>query len=86
MKGILSIWGPRALGLAAAWVVGEAAKRGLTLDPEELTVAMIATYSFLHRVISRKTNPGDAAKSILVQEDKTTVAAGVDYHGNAVPR
>lgn len=65
---------PRLAGIAASYVVGEAAKRGLTLDPAETVAAMLAAYAFVHRFVSKYTNPGDATKSALIVEDKAKVA------------
>ena len=74
LVGMLSTWGPRVAGVAASAVVGKAAQHGLTLDPVETTSLMIATYAYLHRAISKKVNPGDATKSVLVTQDKEETA------------
>ena len=66
---------PRLTGAAASFVVGEASKHGLTLDPAETTAAMIATYAFVHRAVSKYTNPGDATRSVLIAEDRASIAA-----------
>lgn len=66
---------PRLAGILAAYLVGEAAKRGLTLDPEQTTAIMLGAYAFLHRAISKHTNPGDATRTVLIAEDKAIVAA-----------
>jgi hypothetical protein len=70
LKAMLSIWGPRVAGVAGAYAVGEAAKHGLTLDQEQVTGIMLGVYAYLHRAISKKVNPGDATKSVLVKQDK----------------
>lgn len=70
LKAMLAIWGPRAAGAVGAYAVGEAAKHGLTLDQEQVTGLMIGAYAYLHRAISKKINPGDATKSVLVKQDK----------------
>jgi hypothetical protein len=61
---------PRAAAILAAWLAAEGAKRGLTLDPEELAVLILAVYAAVHRLLSRYLNPGDATKSTLIREDK----------------
>ncbi|MCY7380687.1 MAG: hypothetical protein LH467_15270 [Gemmatimonadaceae bacterium] len=65
---------PRLAGILAAYLVGEAGKRGLTLDPEQTTTLMIAAYAFLHRAISKHTNPGDATKTSIIDYQKRIVA------------
>lgn len=76
------IWLPRILGILAAWLVGWAAKHELTLDQDQVTTLMIAAYAFLHRAISKKVNPSDAAKSVLVEEGKAAVT--VEQYANSL--
>lgn len=75
MKALFAIWGPRLFGVIASFVVGKAAERGLTLDPAEVTTLAIATYALMHRLVSKKVNPGDAAKAAVVVEEKAVVAS-----------
>ncbi len=67
---------PRAAGILAGYLVGEAAKHGLTLDPEQITALMLVGYAFVHRLISKYTNPGDATKSAIIDYQKAIVRAG----------
>jgi hypothetical protein len=73
MDSMWRVFLPRIAAILAAWLVGWAADHQLTLDQEQVTIAMLSVYAFLHRVISRWVNPGDATKSVLVEEDKITV-------------
>jgi hypothetical protein len=72
---MLNAFIPRIAAVLAAWLAAEAAKRGLTLDPEELAVLILAVYAASHRLLSRYINPGDAAKSAVIEADKDLVAA-----------
>ncbi len=61
-KGFLKVVGPRLVAIAAAWVSAEITKRfNVTVEPESLTVIMLGTYAGVHKAISAKVNPGDAA-------------------------
>lgn len=71
--GLLTKYAPRLLGALAALIVGKAAQKGLTLDPAEVTTGMIAVYALGHRLVSKKLNPGDATKDVLIQQDKDIV-------------
>ena len=70
---MLNAFLPRLAALLAAWLVAEAAKRGLTLDPEELAVLILSAYALVHRLLSRWLNPGDAAKGAIIAEEKRVV-------------
>lgn len=65
---------PRLAGILAAYLVGEAGKHGLTLDQEQVVALMLLAYAWVHRLISKYTNPGDATKTALIAEDKAKVA------------
>lgn len=75
IKDAVPIWLPRIAGILAAWLVGWAAKHEFTLDEDQVTTLMIAAYAFLHRAISKRINPSDATKSVLVKEGQATVDA-----------
>ena len=72
----VTVWLPRITGILAGYAVGEAAKHGITLDQEQVNALMIATYFTVHRLLSRWLNPGDSAKTALVEHQKAVVAAG----------
>lgn len=76
---------PRLAGILAGYLVGEAAKRGLTLDLAETTALMLAAYAAGHRIVSRYTNPGDATRTPLIRKDKATVAASASDGVGAMP-
>lgn len=62
LKGIAKVIGPRLVAVAAGWLSAELAKRfGAVVEPESLTAIMIGTYAGVHKAISAKVNPGDAA-------------------------
>jgi hypothetical protein len=74
---ILSAIVPRALGIAAAWLTQKAAeKTGVIVDPASLTAAGLVAYAAIHRAVSSKLNPGDAASRRMVNADKNAVASG----------
>lgn len=73
MGGFVAVWIPRLVGILGSLAAGKAAEVGLTLDPAELTTLAITTYALLHRAISKKLNPGDAAKQAVVEKEKSTV-------------
>lgn len=75
MGSLIRIFAPRIAAIIGAWVGGELAKGEVTIDPETVTVIMLAIYAFLHRVISRYVNPADATRSVLVEEGKEHVTA-----------
>jgi hypothetical protein len=76
---------PRLAGILAGYLVGEAAKRGLTLDLAQTTALMLAAYAAGHRLISRYTNPGDATRTALILKDKALVAAPAAEGVGAAP-
>jgi hypothetical protein len=74
---ILSAILPRVIGIGAAWITQKTAeKTGIVVDPASLNVAALAAYALVHRAVSSKLNPGDAAKPRMVEADKAAVATG----------
>jgi hypothetical protein len=76
-SALIAAYLPRILGVAAAMVttkLGE--KTGVIVDPSSLVVAGLAAYAGVHRAASTKLNPGDAAKSRMIDADKVAVATG----------
>lgn len=68
---------PRALGIGAAFVttkLGE--KTGIVVDPASLQLAGLTAYAAVHRIVSAKMNPGDAAKPKMIVADKDAIATG----------
>lgn len=75
LKGIAKTVGPRLIAVAAAWISAEITKRfQVTVEPETLTVIMMGTYAGVHKAVSAKVNPGDAATE--------RVAEGIDAAAN----
>lgn len=73
LDGFAAKWLPRLAGVLAGWIVGWAANHKLTLDVEEVAGLVLLAYQFVHRLISKYTNPGDATKSVLIADDKAKV-------------
>lgn len=80
MNWLSKVWrtfGSRALGLGAALATQKLAeKTGIIVDPDQLTVAAIAGYAVVHRAVSSKLNPGDAASNRMATAEKSAVATG----------
>lgn len=79
MKWILSaltVAGPRVVAAGAAVLVTKAAQHGLTLDPVEVGGFLLGVYGLVHKAISSKVNPGDAAKGRLATAEKDAVEVG----------
>lgn len=74
VKNAIPVWVPRVVGVLAAWLVGWAAEHKMALDEETIVVLMLAAYSFLHRAISNRVNPGDAATSSVAKQEKAQAA------------
>ncbi len=75
MTQTIAIWLPRVLGVIASGIAGKAAEHGISVDPATVTGLMLAVYAGVHRLASKHLNPGDSAKSVLIKEEKATVAA-----------
>lgn len=76
---------PRLAGILAAYLVGKAATYGFTLDPVEMATAMIALYAFVHRAVSKRTNPGDATTTVLIRDDKAVLQSAQPTRDNSGP-
>ena len=77
MNALISAWLPRILGVAATWATTRIAeKTGIIVDSGSLVIAGVAAYSAVHRAVSTKMNPGDAAKPRMVEADKNAVDTG----------
>lgn len=74
LTGILRVIGPRVAGVLAGWASAKLAEKQITVDPATLIAIATATYAGVHKVISAKVNPGDAATG--------RVAAGIDAAAN----
>ena len=74
--------GPRLVGAvasaAAGWIFIHT-KGAVTVDPTqvvEIGTTMIGAYAATHRLISAKTNPGDAPSGTMKDADKNALATG----------
>lgn len=67
-------WFPRVAAVVASFLVAKAAEMGFTLDAETVTAIMLMAYALVHRLISKSVNPGDAVKTVIVDQEKATVA------------
>lgn len=72
----LTTVGPRVLAAGAAVLVGKAAQHGVTLDPTEMTGLILGSYAAIHKAISSKVNPGDAAKGRVANAEKDAANTG----------
>lgn len=76
-KNLLSIFAPRLLGAAAAWGAAKVSESsGVAVDPASLTAIGLAAYSLVHKAVSSKTNPGDAASRRVTEAVKDAAATG----------
>lgn len=73
---ILTILGPRVLGAAAGAAAGKLAEKGITVDPATLIGIALSTYALVHKAVSAKVNPGDAATGRMVTAEKTAEDLG----------
>lgn len=76
-SALIAAYLPRLLGVGAAWAttrLGE--KTGIVVDPGSLVIAGVSAYAAVHRIVSSKINPGDAAKTRMVTADKDAIATG----------
>jgi hypothetical protein len=75
--GLLKTYLPRLLGIGAGWATTKIAeKTGLIVDPASLNAAALAAYATVHRVVSSKVNPGDAATKELATAEKDAARTG----------
>ena len=62
MGDIIQTYIAQIVAIPAAFVVGYAAKYGLTLDAQQFAGLMIAAYAIIERLVAAKANPTNAAK------------------------
>lgn len=74
LGGILKVIGPRLLAAIAAMASTKLAEKGITVDPATLVGIGLGTYAAVHKALSAKVNPGDAATG--------RVATGIDKAAN----
>lgn len=59
---ILKTYGPRVVGAAAGVAAAKITeKTGISVDPATLVGVALAAYAAVHKGVSAKVNPGDAA-------------------------
>jgi len=69
-----AIWLPRVLGVVAGVVASKLTEMsGVVVDPVALQGIALAVYSLVHRGISSKVNPVDAASEPAVREGRRAV-------------
>lgn len=73
---ILTIAGPRVLGAAAAWAATKLAEKGIVTDPSTLIGIALSAYAVVHKAVSSKVNPGDAASGRMATAEKEAAAEG----------
>ncbi len=75
-SAMLSTVAPRLVAAVASVIVTKALAHGVTLDPTETTGAMLAAYAAIHKAISSRVNPGDAAKGRVAAAEKKAANDG----------
>lgn len=69
-KKLLVLIGPRLVAAVTGIVAGKLAEKGITVDPATITGIALGTYATVHKVISSKVNPGDAASGRIATAEK----------------
>lgn len=73
---ILRVLGPRALGILAGYASTKLAEKGVTADPATLIAIGTTVYAAVHKAISSKVNPGDAANGRVANAEKRAADLG----------
>lgn len=73
---LFRVLGPRALGIAAGWISTKLAERGVTTDPATLIALGTTVYATVHKAVSSKVNPGDAASGRVATAEKKAADFG----------
>jgi hypothetical protein len=79
MNFFTKIWtllGPRIIAAAAGGAATKLAERGVTIDPATLVSIGLATYGVVHKIVSSKVNPGDAASGRVAAAEKRASETG----------
>ena len=69
-----SVWIPKVAAFLAALAVAYAAKRGFTLDTDQVTVIFVAVLGIVKTVLGRYMNPGNVNAPELVEPQRREVA------------
>jgi ABC-type antimicrobial peptide transport system permease subunit len=77
-----TILGPRVLGVLAAGAAAKLAEKGIIADPATLIGIALGTYAIVHKAVSSKVNPGDAAVPSLAKAEQVAVDAGTTVKVN----
>jgi hypothetical protein len=76
-SNILRTFGPRAAAAGAAIAADKIARStGVVVDPATLTGLALAVYAAVHKGISAKVNPGDAANGRVASAEKVAADNG----------
>ena len=75
-KNTLKILGPRVLGAAAGLAAAKLAEKGVTVDPATLIGISLGAYAAVHKAVSSKVNPGDAAEGRVATAEKKAADQG----------
>lgn len=76
LKTVAQTLGSRLIAVVVSVVVAKAAQKGLTLDPAEVGGLVLGAYATVHRGVSSRINPGDAAKGRLADAEKDASDTG----------
>jgi hypothetical protein len=74
MGDLLKTYLAQIVAIPAAFVVGYAAKHGLTLDQQQVAGLMIAAYAVVERLVAAKTNPTNAATPKALRASRVMLA------------
>lgn len=76
-SNIFTTYGPRVVGAAAGMAASKIAeKTGVTVDPAALVGIALAAYAAVHKGVSAKVNPGDAATGRMAEAERNAAATG----------
>lgn len=76
LKKVATILGPRLVAAAAGMAAAKLAEKGVSVDPAVLIGFGMGTYATVHKVISSKVNPGDAASGRMATAQKEASDTG----------
>lgn len=68
-----TLYGPRVVAALAAGATTKLAEKGITVDPGTLISIGFGTYGIIHKAISSRVNPGDAASGRMAEAEKRAV-------------
>ena len=80
ISAMLATVAPRLVAAVASVVVAKAVANGIPMDQATVTGVMLGAYAMIHKAISSRVNPGDAAKGRVAAAEKQAA----QYGGNVM--